>query len=622
MQQPENNAGSRPSEAGWRSIDLNTPRALAIARVIIPICFGLYSLWLGADTNWDSRNYHLYNPFAWLYGKLQVDLAPAGMQSYFNPMLDVGFYLATTHLPSRVVGFGMGVLHGLSFVLILGIVQRALPALPDGDRFRVPLLLASAGCLTANFLSGVGNSMGDDTTALSSLASLLVLLIHWDRLGQWSIRSVAFVGAAGMLVGMGAGLKLTNAVFAVALCASLLIYPDRLIVRLRIAVLFGIGVLAGFAITGGYWMFHMWKLFGNPLFPQFSSLFPNALAAPVGVADIRWGPKSWLETVFWPFIFAANSRRVGEIPIRQIIWPIAYVLFWIWFACGIAQWWTGRRVSRTDSRALFCVLLVATAYVIWMAVFSIYRYIVAAEVLTPLVVWIMLEQLLPYRRARRVAGGLILLATAVVVTGGAPTWGHADYADPLYHAEVPALPEPERATVVIATTSSRAWAWLATQFSPQVAFMQVDSTFPGTQAFRDRMLDTAKKRGGALYAIVDGAYNWRIDNVARVSNIVDNLALTRSERGCDTLQWAITRLRLHAAVTPSGTADKRCALGLRADDVRDTVKENRVDAQAAVPMFERNGFSLDKESCVPYRAGIGNGVDVYQWCRLSVRVAK
>jgi hypothetical protein len=84
---------------------------------IVPCLFGLYSLWLGADANWDLYNYHLYNAFAWLHGKLQTDLAPAGLQSYFNPL----------------------------------IVQRALPSPPDTNRYRVLLLLALASCLTGIF---------------------------------------------------------------------------------------------------------------------------------------------------------------------------------------------------------------------------------------------------------------------------------------------------------------------------------------------------------------------------------------------------------------------------------------------------------------------------------------
>jgi hypothetical protein len=78
---------------------LNTSRTYRSAAVLIPIAFGLWSILLGIDSNWDLRNYHLYNAFALLNGKLATDLAPGGFQTYFNPLLDVPYYLAITHFP-------------------------------------------------------------------------------------------------------------------------------------------------------------------------------------------------------------------------------------------------------------------------------------------------------------------------------------------------------------------------------------------------------------------------------------------------------------------------------------------------------------------------------------------
>lgn len=591
------------------------------ARIVVPLLFGLYSLWLGADANWDLYNYHMYNPFAWLHGKLLTDMAPAGVQSYFNPLLDTLFYLANTHLPSRMVGFFMGALHGLSFVFILSIAQSTLSSLPAEDRYRVPLLLALAGCLTANFLSGLGNSMGDDTTALFSLAALAVLLSNWERLGAWAGRATAICVAAGVLAGLGVGLKLTNAVYAVAMCAALLFYPARGVVRLRIAFVFGVGVLVGFAATGSYWLVHMWKTFGNPLYPQFGAYFPTPLAQPDVMGDPRWRPHGWFETVLWPFLFTLNSHRVGETPIRQIIWPIVYVLFWVWLGVASMRWITRRRATAAtiEPRARFVVVFVALGYFLWMEGFSIYRYIVVVEVLVPLVVWVLAQRLLPYRPAQRLAGWLLVIASAVVVTGGARTWGHEGWSDPLWHAELPSIAEPQRTTVILATTRARAWAWIATLFPDQVAFTQIDSSFPAAPAFYSRMREVARQRGGPIYAIVDGEYNWRIDNVAGANAIIDKIGFTRSESGCNALRWVVTRLHLHAAIAPSKEADKQCKLGLRPDDVRDMTAENRAALAPALPMFERHGFTLDPSTCVPYRAGIGKGTLLYQWCRVSLR---
>jgi len=223
---------------------LNSPQATALARVLVPLLFGLYSVFLGADSNWDLTNYHLYNPFAWLNGRLQFDLAPAGMQSYFNPLLDLPFYWMTTHVPPRLTGFAMGALHGLNFVFLLGIAQRLLRDLAAENRYRIPLLLALAGSITPCFLSQVGNSMGDNATALFVLSGLLVLLQGWDAMKSAGAHAALFPLAGGLLVGMDIGAKPTTACFAVGICIALLSHPGHWLVRVRISFAFGIGVLA------------------------------------------------------------------------------------------------------------------------------------------------------------------------------------------------------------------------------------------------------------------------------------------------------------------------------------------------------------------------------------------
>jgi hypothetical protein len=133
------------------------------------------------------------------------------------------------------------------------------------------------------------------------------------------------------------------------------------------------------------------------------------------------------------------------------------------------------------------------------------------------------------------------------------------------------------------------------------------------------MREVARQRGGPIYAIVDGEYNWRIDNVAGANEFVDKIGLTHSESGCNALRWMVMHLHLHAAVVPATEAGKQCKLGLRADDIKDMPALNRAALAPAIPMFERNGFILDPSSCTPYRAGIGKRVLAYQWCRVSLR---
>ena len=61
---------------------------------------GCLSILLRQDNNWDLRNYHLYSAWALLNGRAGMDIAAAGIQSFFNPLLDLPYYmLAVKWLP-------------------------------------------------------------------------------------------------------------------------------------------------------------------------------------------------------------------------------------------------------------------------------------------------------------------------------------------------------------------------------------------------------------------------------------------------------------------------------------------------------------------------------------------
>jgi putative flippase GtrA len=92
------------------------------------VAFGVLSVVLGQDANWDFANYHLYNAYAVIHGRLLTDFAAAGLQTYFNPLLDVPYYLMTVHLSAPVVAFVMGVAHGLVVPLAAAIGRQVMPA--------------------------------------------------------------------------------------------------------------------------------------------------------------------------------------------------------------------------------------------------------------------------------------------------------------------------------------------------------------------------------------------------------------------------------------------------------------------------------------------------------------
>src|SRR3954447_9153655 len=83
---------------------------------VVPITFGLLSIMLGQDSNWDLRNYHWYNAHAFLTGRLGFDMVPAQTPTFYNPTIDLPLYLIADKIPPWSAGFVFGVVHGLNFI--------------------------------------------------------------------------------------------------------------------------------------------------------------------------------------------------------------------------------------------------------------------------------------------------------------------------------------------------------------------------------------------------------------------------------------------------------------------------------------------------------------------------
>lgn len=598
---------------GWDTSRLNQPRVLAWSVLAVPAAFGLASLWLGADCNFDLLYYHLYTAYSFLHGRLGHDFAPIGMGSYMNPLMDVLYYGMAMHWPSLLTGFTMGVIHGLNFVLLLGIALRCLPDLPAEDRYRVPLLLALAGCLTSNFLSELGNAMGDNAMALFELGALFTVLAGWEKLLAAGRGAIGVALLAGLLAGLGTGLKLTDGPYAVALCAAFVALPLSPGQRVKLAFLFGIGVLAGVALTG-YWYLVLWLHFGNPLYPQYSALFPSELTRAIGAVDTRWPPKGVVDTLLWPFLISLDSMRVGQLHLREILWPLAYLVFLLWGALALRRRF--RPGPDADPRRLYVLVYVGLGFILWMKVFGVFRYLVAVEVVTPLAVFLVLRRCFEYGLARRLAAWSLGAVTLVALAGGTSTWGHEPWGDPLFSADLPPLETPSTTTVVL-VSGDPPYGWLTTQFPEQVAFVGVHQVFPESPAYRTRLREFIAARRGPVYAVVQAYYPSRAYTIEQQNAWATRLGLESDAQGCGKLHWVETHLHPRFEVHDTDATGTRCVLAMLPSDQEDTAGEDRAAAVKAAGFAAHYRLRIDVDSCRVYMAHVGQGAYPYQWCQVT-----
>jgi hypothetical protein len=574
--------------------------------LLAPVFFGIWSYLLGQDRNADLINYHLYNAFAFLNNK-NYDFAVAGLQSFFNPLIDLPYYFLITHLKGEIVAFLMGFENGLVFILIYLIGKECL--IESKNKKKYLLFLSLAGCLTPNFLANLGNSMGDN---LIAPLNLLALLLSIKSIKSPNLK-VTLLILSGLIIGFSSGLKLTNATFALTIFLSIIfIKKPKRINDLKPILVFAIAVLIGLAITGGFWYLQLFREYQNPIFPLLNNLFPNPYFENnpflKGNVTKYFGPKNFIEYIFWPFISSIEYHRFGRGLIHFINWPIIYIL--IFYALFLKH--KNKLQSNFKSQESFYILsFILLSYIINFTVFKIQRYSVTFEVLTPLAIFILVFETFPNRISWRISKSIILTSIVIVLIGGFGTWGHTSYTHPTFNASLPITKDPEKTLVILPDLFSPV-SWIVTLFNPKIAFFRLEG-IPNTN---DKFQSLLQNRKGEIYMMTSGYYNWRKENIAKWNSILTKMNLLHNKSNCDSVQKFIKKINFRGQIEME-SGDNSCHLILSdRDNINEkTIHENIIaDKKKYLKGYE---LILQEETCQIYPANTGGKQWRYVWCTVK-----
>ena len=501
----------------------------AIISAFVALAVGAYAVFLGQDKNWDLQNYHLYNPYALFNGRLTTDLAPAGLQTWFSPMLDSVYFIAIHHLHPKLVAFLLGAIQGLNFLLIFKISSRILA--DQRHKVLYALFLALAGILTVGFQAEIGNTMHDSLTALFPLCALWFVLVAIDSLESPDKQHAdRLMIAAGLIAGIGIGLKLVTAIYALPLCVALLVLPVSWPRRIRFCLVFGFSTLLGLFLIGGYWLWEMWTTFGNPLFPQFNHIFKGEMAPFEPIRDVRFLPKTFFDKVFYPVIFTFDPQRAAELKYQQYNWLAAYIAVLVLLlvrSIDLLRKQAGKRqwsLKRTYLLSFFCL-----SFLLWLNMFGIYRYLIVIEVLVPLMLFIIACYLAGSSKTPIVASTLIAALTAVNLPG-APDWGHTGWSDTIYRVEPNALTRPPEPAVVYLAGQPIAWIIPAMEIGSP--FIQIVPNFPVSEAYWERARMLASGKPGKAYIVFQSSAD---DLKERTDHGMMKVGITVIEESCSQL---------------------------------------------------------------------------------------
>ncbi len=211
---------SSPATTRPRSTLLATTLLLAACIVAA----GIATIQAGQDANWDLQNYHFYNPWAWLGGRIfGPDLAAAQLQTFHNPLFDVPFYAMVAHdWPPRAIAFALAVPTGFAAFFLILLARLLFADLEGAERHVAIASSLVIGVTSSMGRATLGTTMNEWILAALVLAGLWLVVRTLVRPDLVHVPRGALV-AAGLLVGIATGGKLTAGSFAVAICAALVL---------------------------------------------------------------------------------------------------------------------------------------------------------------------------------------------------------------------------------------------------------------------------------------------------------------------------------------------------------------------------------------------------------------
>lgn len=418
----------------------------------------------GPDTNWDLRNYHLYNAYAALHGRLWFDIGVAQLQSYHQPLQDILAYLLRVALNDypRIFNAIWSIPHGIAVYLSFRICLLFVPSVGRG-RIAIAILAVAFGATGACTLPTLAGTMSEMIPTSLMLGGLLLLLTQITNSSEPSPRRMM---VAGLLFGIALALKLVNGPYFVGLAtAALIALPNKRLAG-RFIIFAGFAALA----VGGPWWVYIYIEMGNPIFPFFNGIFRSPYYPFQTFRDAHL-PTSILEAIFFPFTWAFTvTYKTMGLYFRDPRFAIASVAMATFAASRVWR-------PRTDRLSTFFAIFFLVSWIAWEAQFSVTRYTAPLELLAGCTILLALRSL-------EINKSLVILALFVPMIAVTewltiyPEWGQAKQRDKAVAVTLP----PLAADALVITIGGGPMAYVVPFAPPSVRFLGMKNNFirPGT----------------------------------------------------------------------------------------------------------------------------------------------
>ena len=499
----------------------------------------------GQDVNFDLLAYHYFSGYSALTGRFDMDVAPMGMQTYFNPLPNILSYLAISRMVFPWSAFSLGAIQLISVPLLVLIGRELGRGFASRDAPGTSALVLLLGLAAPLWLSELGTSFFSSTTAPLVLGGVLLLLRTYAKAEN---RTWACLLTGGVLLGLATGLKLTNATYAMAAVIALAAttVTSGVPVSCRKLLALCAGLIIGFGCTS-WWYVHLFETFGSPIFPHYNAIFRSPYAGLENIRDARWMFDSFSQWIHFVLTSFRRTEKTSEVAFADA--RIAICAFVSLAAVGTAWMQRRHRTASANPAAAAFLWFVGASVILWSVVFAYQRYFIPVELLLGCTLWVLLKQLGLSRKSM-----LWGLSAALVVSIGCmyplPDWGHIP---PSGHAGTPnpfALELPQALADVPADylVAGLPNTFVLAKLHPQSRFFRIDYIETLDPLIRRALVARGHRR--VLLFTTDDSLDSGVVNARRFGFVPKSQECGRIESAVGTYRWC----ELQGAVKDAGPA--------------------------------------------------------------------
>ena len=421
-----------------------------VSFLLITFATGVVSLSLGQDANYDLKNYHFYNGYSFMTGRLGYDIAPAQIQTYLNPLSDVFVYLGISYLPAKLFGFIFGSLQGIGVWLIYKLTRILTDCYSTTTSIILSILSSVTAFSGAGWFSEIGTTFGDNVIGIFVIGAI-ILIVPCSYPLNIRENNYAFIKSS-LLLGFATGIKLVAAVYFVGFLISITFLMDKNNpIKQYTAII--ISFTIGLAASTGFWMIILWDKFESPLFPFYNKIFKSPYFALINFNDDRFFPRNVLQQLFYPFYFLRDSKLVCELEFKDFRIPFLYIVVFVLILWSLFRLFNQRNKDSTTTFAddkrttYFLVFFCMFSYITWQFVFSVYRYAITIEMHAPVIIILVISTVIKGSRlASYSAMGVLCFA---IVTVCPMSWGRVPWGKKYFSFSSTPFTQYENSTVLI-----------------------------------------------------------------------------------------------------------------------------------------------------------------------------